>query len=46
LTAFAIYRRPRGEMVSADDQSTFVPLLRTSQHGLEMAERPNISPAD
>ncbi|NQU56099.1 MAG: hypothetical protein HQ513_02615 [Rhodospirillales bacterium] len=40
----AIYRKPRGETVAAEEQSAFVPLLRTSHQGLEMAERPNVAP--
>jgi len=44
LTGFAIYRKPLGETVATDEQSSFVPMLRTSEYAIEMAERPNIDP--
>jgi len=42
FAAFGLYRLPRGETIAAEDQTAFVPLVRTSQEGVEFAEEPNL----
>lgn len=42
FAAFSAYRISAGPLVPADEQSAFVPLLRTSHEALEMAETPNV----
>lgn len=39
---FSLYRLPRGETVAPDDQSTYVPMMRTSAQAVEMAETVNL----
>lgn len=43
LALFAVYRAPRGEEVPTEAQTTFVPILRTSQQGAVMAEQSNVA---
>lgn len=45
FVTFSLYRLPRGETVAAEDQTSFVPMVRTSQEVVEIAEEPNL-PAD
>ncbi|MDX1483604.1 MAG: MFS transporter [Alphaproteobacteria bacterium] len=42
FAGFSLYRMRRGEIVPPADQSTFVPLLRTSQEAIEIAEARNL----
>jgi len=42
LAGFSLYRLPRGETVAAEDQTTFVPMVRTSQEAVEFAEAENL----
>jgi MFS family permease len=42
FAAFSLYRLPRGEAVAAEDQTAFVPLMRTSQEAVEIAEEVNL----
>lgn len=46
FTIFGLYRLPRGETVSAEEQTTFVPMVRTSQEAIEFAEEPNLPPEE
>lgn len=41
--AYAVYRVPRGETVPAAEQSAFVPLIRTSQEAIEIAQASNLA---
>lgn len=43
FAAFSAYRISIGTLVPADEQSAFVPLLRTSPEAVEMAEMPNMA---
>jgi MFS family permease len=43
FAGFSLYRLPRGETVAAEDQTSFVPMVRTSQEAVEFAEAPNLS---
>jgi MFS family permease len=42
FAGFSLYRLPRGETVAAEDQTSFVPMVRTSQEAVEIAEEENL----